>query len=35
LRYHYSAHTLGLHKARKFAGGVKRALRRVGLSIYG
>jgi hypothetical protein len=35
LRYHYSAHTLGLHKARKFAGGVKRALRRLGLSIYG
>jgi glycosyltransferase involved in cell wall biosynthesis len=35
LRYHYSAHTLGLHKARKFAGGVKRALRRLSLSIYG
>jgi cellulose synthase/poly-beta-1,6-N-acetylglucosamine synthase-like glycosyltransferase len=34
LRYHFNVHTFGLHRARKFAGGVKNALRRLGLSIY-
>jgi hypothetical protein len=34
LRYHFNVHTFGLHRARKLAVGVKRALRRLGLPIY-
>jgi glycosyltransferase involved in cell wall biosynthesis len=34
LRYHFNVHTFGLRGTRKFAGGVKRALRRLGLPIY-